>query len=198
LRYAFTWLSCLTVALAAAAPASATSFVVNQTMGATGTVTGTIDTDGTIGALASGNFSAWNLLVTGNGISMTLTNFNSGLYISGTGPTATATDISFDFSNAVASYLLFQAGGFGSGNTYWCNASASGACAQGATATPESYLSASFQTEARSGVQVIASSSGTTTAAVPEPSTWAMLIAGFGVTAMAMRRRRPTMNLAYA
>lgn len=34
--------------------------------------------------------------------------------------------------------------------------------------------------------------------AVPEPSTWAMLLVGFGLVAAAMRMRRPRVNIVYA
>jgi hypothetical protein len=38
--------------------------------------------------------------------------------------------------------------------------------------------------------------SGFDTGAVPEPASWAMLIAGFGLTGAAMRRRRVTAAVA--
>ncbi len=180
-------LICLASAFTIAAPAWSTSYVVNQSIGASGAVTGTIDTDGTIGTLSGADFTAWNLLLTGAGASFVLTNLNSNVYLTGTGTTATATDISFDFSGASAGTLLFQAGGYGSGNTYWCNASAAGACRQGTTVAPESYFSPSFQTEARTGDQIIA---GNAVAAVPEPASWAMMLGGFGAIGGAMRSRR--------
>jgi hypothetical protein len=190
-------LSCLTLSLAAVAPASATTYVVSQSIGAAGSVTGTIDTNGATGALSVGDFTGWTLLVTGgSGATTTLTNLNSAVYIAGAAATATASDILFDYSNAVASYLLFQAGGFGTGNTYWCNSSASGACLQGATATPGFTFDGTRQDEARRGVQSIASAAGDA-GAVPEPATWAMFIGGFGLVGAAMRRRQ-SVRVAFA
>jgi hypothetical protein len=39
---------------------------------------------------------------------------------------------------------------------------------------------------------------GTLNYAVPEPATWAMLIAGFGLTGAAMRRRKTRVAVTYA
>ena len=182
-----TWAWYLPVVVAVAAPASATSYLVNQTIGAAGHVTGTIDTDGTTGALGASNISAWDLLVSGPGASITLSNLNSGVYSTGSGLIATSSGITFDYSNPVDSFLIFQAGGFGSQATYWCNASAAGSCFQGATASPQYYFDSSRQTEARSGVQDIASGAA---AAVPEPATWALMILGFGGIGASIRHRR--------
>ena len=62
------------------------------------TVAGTIETDGTIGALATGNIVAWNILLTdGIGNSFDLTNGNSAATATGTALTATPTSLLFNF-----------------------------------------------------------------------------------------------------
>jgi hypothetical protein len=175
---------CLLAAGGIAGQASATTYTVDQSIGGAGHVTGTIDTDGAIGTLVSSDFTAWNLVVQGLGASTLLTNANSGVFISGTAATATASAILFDYNAAADSFLLFQAGGYGNGSTYWCNATSTGTCFQGASAVPEAYYNLSEQHESRSGIQAIAA------APVPEPAAWMTMVLGFGALGEAMRRRR--------
>ena len=62
------------------------------------TVSGMIETDGTIGALVTGDILAWNVLVTnGIGGSFDLTSGNSAVTATGTALTATATELLFNF-----------------------------------------------------------------------------------------------------
>lgn len=156
---------------------------VDQAIGL-GTVTGTVETDGTLGTLGQGNVSGFSLTVSALGASVLLNQGNSVIVTQGSNLIATATDLSFDYSGA-SGLLLFQFGNFGTGMKYFCNASVADTCFQGASAIPESFNSASAQVEARSGRQVIASVAGT----VPEPASWALMISGFGLVGVSMRRR---------
>jgi hypothetical protein len=79
-----------------------------------------------------------------------------------------------------------------SGNNYWCNGAAGNfACFQGKTVSPFSIFATTSQNIPFSGNAVIAG-------AVPEPSTWAMMILGFaGIGFMAYRRKaKPAMMAA--
>ncbi len=63
-----------------------------------GTITGTIETDGTIGTLSASNFVTWNLLLSdGLGHSFTLNPGNSVVTITGTATTATANSLQFNY-----------------------------------------------------------------------------------------------------
>jgi len=184
----------LALALSSPAYAGPIVYTVNQNVGAGG-VTGTITTDGTIGNLDVTNFLAWNLLLSIPGQSFALDQTNSVVlsYQSGFyGPanndvTATAHDILFNFDGTDGGYLGFQQGAY-SGNHYWCNATITQGfdCkAGGQTVAPISVFSA-YEFQAFRGNVVIASVAGS----VPEPASWAMMLAGFGVLGTALRRRR--------
>lgn len=165
-----------------AAAAAPITYTVNQTIGF-GSVTGTIQTNGAIGTLSDADILGFMLTVTGGGASVQLSQTGSIVQTQGGNFSATASDLFFDYSGA-SGYLLFQKGSFGTGKEYYCNSSVSGTCFQGASAIPESFNSLSAQVEARRGNQIIASVS-----LVPEPAGWALMIAGFGLAGVALRRR---------
>lgn len=167
---------------ASAADAATTNYSVNQAIGL-GSVVGTIQTNGNLGVLSQSDVTGFNLLVSGPGASVELTDANSIFIDSGANFSATASDLLFDYDGA-AGYLLFQFESFGTGMKYYCNASVAGTCFQGASAIPESFDGASAQVEARIGTRVIAS-----VAMVPEPAGWALMLAGFGIVGTALRRR---------
>lgn len=170
--------------------AAAITYNVDQTIGA-GSVTGDIQTDGTTGVLDSANIIAWNLELKGVGASINLTNSNSVVDDSGSDVTATTTDLFFNYSGTDDGFLVFQVDLF-SGNEYYCNAVTSQGfdCAPGASVVPQSHSDPSAQYEARTGNQII----GTVASAVPEPSSWAiMLVFGLGGLGAAMRLRRKQM-----
>ena len=181
------------LALAGSCASAATIvYTVNQTIGL-GSVTGTIETDGTLGALSQNNVSAFSLTVSAPGASVLLNQGNSVIVTQGSNLSATAANLAFDYSGA-SGFLLFQLGGFGTGMKYFCNASVADTCFQGASAIPESFNSVSAQVEARVGSQIIASVAGT----VPEPASWALMVSGFGLVGASLRRhtlRPSTFNL---
>ena len=139
----------------AAAPAQAdTVYTINQS-GTTaivsgensplsGTVSGTITTNGTIGILQPGNILGWDLNLIDNfnaADDVTLTPLNSSLVEDvGNGLSASATDLSFNFSDSGAEFLIQgTAHGAFSGFQYFCFSATGGACAPGETIVPDFY-----------------------------------------------------------
>ena len=157
------------------------TYHVNQTIGG-GSVVGTIQTDGAIGVLGSADITAWNLDLNGPGATFNITNANSVMFMTGSDVTATATDLFFDFSGADGGILLFQQGLF-SGAHYYCDATTTAACLQGASVTPQTFANTSFQNVAVAGNHVIG-----TAAAVAEPAVLAVF--GTGLLGLGLVRRR--------
>jgi hypothetical protein len=164
---------------------------VNQTIGA-GSVTGTIQTDGATGVLAAADITGWNLQLNGVGASFNLTNATSGVFVSGSDVTATATDLFFNYSGGDNGYLLFEVI-FGSGSHYTCNATSNGVCAQGASVVPQLFSDPSAQFASLTGNQIIGIAAA---GGVPEPSTWAMMLLGFAGLGFAFRQSRRKVLLA--
>lgn len=173
------------LAVIAARPASASIvYQVNRTVGA-GTVVGFIETDGTIGTLASANITDWSLTLTApnllGGPIVTIEKSLSGqTFVSGPGTTATATDLSFDFGTPRGWFLL--QGGADDLNDFWCLEIAG--CTAAGFGESIGYDTSGINTVTEhesnfSGVVVFAS--------VPAPGTFALL--GLGGL-VATRRRR--------
>jgi hypothetical protein len=146
------------------------------------TIVGTITTDGTTGVLNSGDILDANITLTTAGGVVTITQATPGGV--GTAPslTATSTGLFFDFSSTGSSYFLL----FGDVG-YLCYNGANGNCSgnpsQLVVSAPGGPVGQTF-----SGNLQIASAE--VAPAVPEPSTWAMMILGFaGVGFMAYRRK---------
>jgi hypothetical protein len=171
--------------LAAGAAAAPITYKVNQVIGL-GSVVGTIQTNGTVGSLAGTDVLGFDLVVSGPGASVELTQADSVVVGQGSNFSATASNLFFDYSGA-SGYLLFQQGSFGTGLKYYCNSSVLGTCFQGASAIPEAYNSLSAAVEARLGSQIIGS-------AVPEPASWAMIAMGFALVGAVARRKPVTVT----
>jgi hypothetical protein len=176
--------------LGAASAASAATFGFVSGL-AGGGVTGTIETDGTLGQIGAGNIVNWNLVLNdGTNVFNLIGNGsvgdNSNVGSSGNVITATASALSFDFSSMA--YLLFQAPDLGSGQTFVCLAGA--LC--GAHTNAVNFLATpNFGTDivstAQSGVQVFAVA---TTAAVPLPAALPLFAVALGGLGAAARRKR--------
>lgn len=169
--------------VSAAGSAALITYDVDQTIGL-GSVVGSIQTNGTLGVLGHSDIVGFNLIISGPGASVNLTQANSVFVSEGINLSATASNLLFNYSGP-SGFALFQQGSFGTGQKYYCNASVAGTCFQGASAIPESFSSPSAQVEPRAGLQTIGM-----VAAVPEPATWAMMIGGFGLVGGAVRRQR--------
>ncbi len=157
--------------------AGSIKYNVDQTIGS-GSVVGSITTDGNTGILQATDITSWNLQLNGVGASLDLTPANSQAYdfiyptfgISNN-VSASLTDLYYNFSGD-AGLLVFQNVLF-TGASYYCLSAVSGACYQGATAVPVLVFDSSTVTATETGNQIIG------VAATPLPSTWMMLIAGF-------------------
>ncbi len=151
------------------------------------TVIGTITTDGTLGVLQSNNILSWNLQLNDNlrpAYDVTLTPANSGIwYDVGNGLTASATALSFDFSDAGAGFIIQGlTHGFSSGYQYFCFQATTGACLAGETIVPDYF--------GTDGVLATGLSGTVPLNGVPEPATWAMMLLGLGGLGAVMRSRR--------
>ena len=97
------------------------TYGVDQTVGI-GSVTGFIETDGTIGVLSTGNILDWNLLLNDGSTTFDLlgplSGSNSQFGVSGSELSASATQILFDFSGA--GWAMFQAPMLFTGFDLWC------------------------------------------------------------------------------
>ncbi|HML18250.1 MAG TPA: PEP-CTERM sorting domain-containing protein [Bryobacteraceae bacterium] len=176
---------CLGAALGTAAPVT---FNVNLTIGS-GSVTGTIETDGTIGTLAQSDILNWDLLLNDGVSTFTLlgplSGNNSAIDFAGTDLSETSTQLLFNFSGSIGGFLL-QNPGIGSGKNYFCAQTAgSGLCISGSGEGVEVNSEDTEQITDLSGSQVIGSLSGST---VPEPSTLGLL--GVGALTLLLRRKQ--------
>jgi PEP-CTERM motif len=188
-------IACSAAALAtAASPANATVYNVNRTIDG-GSVVGTVTTDGATGTIDPSDFTAWNLVLTGPGSTMTISSNDAAhaVYGSGVDITASATQISFNFSASDGGFLVFQQV-MNSGQTYWCVNSDSGTCKDNESVVPQGFMDTSAQFADREGTQVIATAAG----AVPEPATWALMLLGFAGLGYAGFRQNRTRSAATA
>jgi hypothetical protein len=184
----------LSLVLAYAPVSQAVTFNVNRSIGAGG-VTGTIDTDGTLGVLSTANFTNWNLTLNDSvgtfNLLGPLSGSNSQLLVSGSSFSATATDLLFDFSGG--GFALFQNPGIGSGLNFWCLESSN--CSGLGNPGESVALSYSLtQNSARSGIQSIATTAGAQS--VPEPSSsLGMLVGTVGAASILKRKLKPAKSI---
>jgi hypothetical protein len=173
--------ACFATAGLASSAGAAIVYHVDQTIGS-GSVVGTITTDGATGVLGVGDITAWNLELNGVGASFDLKSPNNS-YVSGSDLTATPQYLYFNFSGVDGGRFLLQQGPE-DGDTYYCDSTANNDCLKGASDVPVSYNDPSAQFSTPSGNQIIG------TAAVPEPAAWSLLLVGLAGLGAAIRTRR--------
>jgi hypothetical protein len=168
--------------LIAVAPAQAIVYTGSHAIG-TGSISISLTTDGTLGALAKSNITAWSFTMTNGGGTETIHTGNSAFtFLSGGAFQATATDIVFDY--AAVGHMQWDNFGLG-GNEAYCLATPAASFTCISSPPEEVMLVNGTLTEVdRAGRFVLG-----TTAAVPEPASWAMMIGGFGLLGAAARRR---------
>lgn len=154
----------------AAGDASPIVYQVNRIVGA-GSVTGFIETDGSMGVLNASNFVDWNLLLYDGTSTFDLTGplsgNNSAMFVQGADVGAFGPVLLFNFSGVDNGVLMFEQGLF-SGSRYYCDASQPfNYCLPGETVD----VVAGYQNVDNQGNVVIAS-------AVPESGTFTLIFAG--------------------
>ncbi len=163
------------------------TYNVNNAVGG-GSISGTIETDGTSGILGSSNILDWNLLLNDGTGTFTnkgpLSGNNSQLYFTATtNLTATATQLLFDFSGPVGG-VMFQNPNTGSAVNYWCMQVGGAVCVGGSFVGEGVYVSTTLQTTGFEGNQVIGTAAGA--GSVPEPASLSLM--GLGAAALLARR----------
>jgi PEP-CTERM motif len=176
-------------ALAISAGANATVFNISLPTPSSFTLSGTITTDNTIGALSIGNITAYNLTATSGANTLNCTNISCVTNVGGvlgSAFSATATQLTWNFSTSPQPQLVFTPT---AGGKFICFGPGGGLCNFGSGNGVTYFVGGStYAVQNYAGVQII----GTSTPvgpAVPEPATWGMMLAGFGIVGAAMRRR---------
>ena len=185
------------------AAAADITYDVNQTIGTTGSVTGTITTDGTIGTLMSNSFTGvsnyvdYNLTATIGGNTATLSQATVGSVPSGFGNavTATPTELLFNFSAPGNPTLTF----FGSPFTgvlqpcqpLWSLRNGGIAC-NGASASSSLQLvnGGPIATMTETGTQVIGTVAPAPVPEIPLPATLPLFASGLGALGLIGRLRK--------
>lgn len=175
------------LALGAAASQAAIVYSVDRTIGAA-TLTGYIETDGTLGSITAANFTDYSLTLLApdiNGGAASTINFGfQSFFTDGASLlSATATDLLFDHEGASGLFFAYTSSG-----DFWCLAGGgtgdTGCFAQGEIVGYSDTTSGSAYIAARSGMTAF----GTTAASVPVPTTLSLAVAALGL--MALRGRK--------
>lgn len=187
-----TTVTALIIALLIPVMTHATAFLINRIIG-TGSVTGFVETDGTLGALSMANITDWSLVLDEGDaegpftITGPLSGNNSGVLIVGSTLSATATQLLFDFAGV--GLALFQNPGIGSGINFWCVEGSSGGCTGQGVSIETVHREGPFfsgQIAQYAGSEVL----GTASAPVPEPATLGLLSLGLAGVIIVRRRWR--------
>ena len=164
------------------------TYGVARTIGA-GSVTGFIETDGSLGVLNASNIVDWNLVLYDGiysfGLTGPLSGNDSQVFVMGGDVSASTTQLLFNFDGTDNGLLLFQQGLF-SGNHYYCDATQIGDCLGGETVVPTSVFTR-YQNASRSGEVVIGTVSGSS---VPEPGACGLMLAGLALLSLRANRRK--------
>jgi hypothetical protein len=169
-----------------------TAIVSGENSPLSGTVSGTITTNGTIGILQPGNILGWDLNLIDNfnaADDVTLTPLNSSLVEDvGNGLSASATDLSFNFSDSGAEFLIQgTAHGAFSGFQYFCFSATGGACAPGETIVPDFYAVDGVKVTGLTGTLPL--NPPPLVSNVPEPATLSLFGAGIAGIGLVKRRK---------
>lgn len=176
--------------------ASSTTYLDYRPVGS-GSADISITTDGTLGILATSNVIGWTIALKNGADTVTLlgplSGNNSELRVAGSGLSATATDLlfNFDFAAIGYSYALFQRGFVGSSAAYYCvETSGCGILGESLLASPNlSVFEGVIASVPRQGIQIIAS----VQAPIPEPPMGILLmVASFALVSIRVKHFRLT------
>ena len=157
-----------------------------------GRISGSITTDGTLGALTAANITGFNLLLRDipAGTSFNQSNSNATITLLGSALTASSSALFFNLGAANGSLLRFAPKSATSDDNTFCIDSVNSVCFsdgndQGSQfnlrLTGQNYGAYTLRNEQFASVAPMQSG-------VPEPATWAMMIAGFCAMGFAIRR----------
>jgi hypothetical protein len=98
------------------------TYTVNSSVGASGSITGTITTDGNSGVLGTSDILDWNLVLNdGTNPTFTLAGMsNSAEEVLGSDLTATATELLFDYSGSDNGFFLLENLSIGDNGPFGC------------------------------------------------------------------------------
>jgi PEP-CTERM motif len=175
------------LALSDAAGAAPTTYQVDRTIGS-GSVVGSITTDGQIGTLAHNDVLSWTFTLTdpnlAGGSPDTISSTNAlQSVVGGADLLASGTQITFNFDSTDAGGAIFQ----GSDLNAWCFTNRGASCVGGAQAEVLGFTTtgSGFERVPQTGTQVIAH-----VATVPEPATLGLLALGLSAAGFARRKRK--------
>lgn len=182
----------LIASVTAAAAGNATTYVLDRTINA-GSAIGTITTDGTIGVLGNSNITDYSISVSLAGLSRTITKADGSWSIVGSALTASTNALTFNFDATGGEYAYFSSAGAYFPTFYCLQATTVGCIDTNGSGEGVQTYNVSTRT-ARSGAVQFAQ----TTAAVPEPATWAAMLLGFSAIGSSLRRRKHQLKLRFA
>jgi hypothetical protein len=178
------------LAVPMSAHAIAIVYSVNQTIGS-GSVLGTITTNGTIGALVASDVTAFSLDISSpsvsGGVPQRLTQVSDSLFLVGPSLVASAGALTWNFAPEDGSTFKFTKNFSG---LAWCGANSGEVYTYCEGRTVDVFTIQGdfdlFESAAQSGTVTIA----TAIAPIPEPETYALMLAGLAVVGAAARRRK--------
>jgi|tagenome__1003787_1003787.scaffolds.fasta_scaffold20788306_1 hypothetical protein len=175
----------IVLAFCVSSPAlAATTFFGSRTAGGY-TATYDITTDDTLGVLTASNIVSWNMLLSDGTNNQSFSYTPATFYVFGTALSSNGTDLLFNYDLTGPNFVLFYNSAF---TSFLCiEADNCTIAAQGADTINMGAFSGAQVPQF--GVQSIASIPPAIDG-VPEPTSWAMMLLGFGAVGFAMRRRR--------